>query len=401
LTGTPSKAEPFTASRRSRIAPFLAMDVLGAAGVLERAGRDIVHLEIGEPAAPAPHVAREAARAALEAGRIGYTEALGRPSLRARIARHYRDTYGVAVDEGRIVVTTGSSGGFVLAFLALFDPGARVAVSSPGYPAYLNIFQALGIEAVPIETGPASRYVVTAAMIEAEHARAPLQGVLLMSPANPSGTMLGAAELAAICATCQRLGIPFISDEIYHGLTWEAPAQTALAFSDDAVVVNSFSKYFCMTGWRIGWLVLPERLMRPVERLQQNLSISVPFLSQVAAEAAFDAAEELEAVKAGYARNRAILLEELPRLGLADFHPCDGAFYIYADIGHLTNDSLGFCKPLVRDTGVATAPGIDFDPVNGHRFIRFSFAVSTPEVEEALRRLTPWFAAQPQLTPAG
>ena len=366
------------------------MDVLGAAGVLERAGRDIVHLEIGEPAAAAPRAAREAARAALEGGRIGYTEALGRPSLRARIARHYQDTYGLAVDAERIVVTTGSSGGFVLAFLALFDSGARVVVSSPGYPAYLNIFQALGITAVPLETGPATRYVVTARMIEEEHARAPLQGVLLMSPANPSGTMLSPAELEAICATCRRLGIPFISDEIYHGLTWETPARTALAFSNEAIVVNSFSKYFCMTGWRIGWLVLPDRLVRPVERLQQNLSISVPFLSQVAAEAAFDATEELEAVKAGYARNRAILLEELPRLGLADFHPCDGAFYVYADIGRLTNDSVEFSRRLLEEAGVAATPGVDFDRARGHRTLRFSFAGSERDIREGVKRLGIW-----------
>ena len=366
------------------------MDVLGAAGVLERAGRDIVHLEIGEPAAPPPKIAREAARAALEGGRIGYTEALGRSSLRARIARHYRDAYGIAVEAERIAVTTGSSGGFVLAFLALFDDGARVAVSSPGYPAYINIFQALGITAVPIETGPASRHVVTARMIEEEHAREPLQGVLLMSPANPSGTMLSGAELRAICATCDRLGIPFISDEIYHGLTWEGPADTALTFTDDAIVVNSFSKYFCMTGWRVGWLVLPERLIRPVERLQQNLSISVPFLSQVAAEAAFDAGEELEAVKDGYARNRAILLAELPRLGIGDFYPCDGAFYIYADIGRFTNDSVDFCRRLLEEAGVAATPGVDFDRARGHRTMRFSFAGSERDIREGVRRLGNW-----------
>ena len=366
------------------------MDVLGAAAVLERAGRHIVHLEIGEPGAPPPKAVRAAARAALTGDRIGYTEALGRPSLREAIANHYRDTHGIAVDPACIAVTTGSSGGFVLAFLALFDAGARVAVSAPGYPAYLNIFQALGVTCVPLETGPATGYVVTAQMIEAEHAREPLQGVLLMSPANPSGTMMSMTELEAVCRTCERLGIPFISDEIYHGITYERPAETALAFSREAVVVNSFSKYFCMTGWRVGWLVLPERLVRTIERLQQNLSISVPYLSQVAAEAAFSARDELEEVRNGYARNRDILLHELPRLGIPDFHPVDGAFYVYADVGRLTNDSVDFCKRLLEEGGVAVTPGMDFDRARGHRTIRLSFAGQERDILEGVARLKSW-----------
>ena len=383
-------ATSFEPSRRSAVAAFLALDVLGAAGALERAGRDIVHLELGEPGAPAPRLVVEAARAALDLGRIGYTEALGRPSLRARIAAHYQEIHGVAVDPSRVVVTTGSSSGFVLSFLAMFDVGARVAVAAPGYPAYLNIFHALGIESLSLETGPETGYVVTAKMIEEAHARTPLQGVLLMSPSNPSGVMMSDAELKAICETCDRLGIRFISDEIYHGLTYERPATTALAFSSQAVVVNSFSKYFCMTGWRIGWLVLPENLVRPVERLQQSLAISVPFLSQVGAEAAFDATEELELVKAGYARNRALLLQELPGMGLGDFQPVDGAFYVYVDVSRFTQDSADFCRRLLHEAGVAATPGLDFDRARGHHTMRLSFAGSESAVREGVTRIGRW-----------
>ena len=380
----------FEPSRRSAVAAFLALDVLGAAGALERAGRDIVHLELGEPGAPSPRPVLEAARAALDLGRIAYTESLGRPSLRARIAAHYQETHGVSVDPARVVVTTGSSAGFILAFLALFDTGARVAVAAPGYPAYLNIFQALGLESVSLETGPATGYVVTAKMIEEAHAKSPLKGVLLMSPSNPSGVMMSEAELKAVCETCDRLGIRFISDEIYHGLTYERPAATALAFSPHVVVVNSFSKYFCMTGWRIGWLVLPENMVRPVERLQQSLSISVPYLSQVGAEAAFDAVEELELVKAGYARNRALLLNELPGMGLGDFHPVDGAFYVYVDISRFTNDSGDFCRRLLHEAGVAATPGLDFDRARGQHTVRLSFAGSESAVREGVTRIGRW-----------
>jgi aspartate/methionine/tyrosine aminotransferase len=310
--------------------------------------------------------------------------------LREKIAQHYRDTYGVSVSPSRVAVTTGSSGGFLLAFLALFDAGARVAVASPGYPAYRTILESLGIEVVPIETSAASRFVVDATMIEAEHAHKPLDGVLLMSPSNPTGTMMTPDTLAAVCRTCDRLGIAFISDEIYHGLTYEQPARTAAEWSDQAVVVNSFSKYFCMTGWRIGWLVLPEELVRPVELLAQSLAISVPTLSQIAAEAAFEAREELEVLKAAYARNRALLVEELPRLGLGNFHPVDGAFYVYGDIGHLTNDSMDFCKRLLVEGGVATTPGVDFDREQGHRTFRICFAGSEADVREGLSRIKDW-----------
>jgi aspartate/methionine/tyrosine aminotransferase len=367
----------------------MALDVLAGATRREREGQDIVHLEIGEPGAPPPRAVREVAIAALDGRKVGYTEALGRPELRARIARHYRDCYGVAVSPERIAVTTGSSGGFALAFLALFDAGARVAIAAPGYPAYRNILEAFGIETVTIETAPENRFTVTAAMIEAEHLHKKLDGVLLMSPANPTGMMMRRDELRDICETCERLGIAFISDEVYHGLTYGEAAETALQFSDQVIVANSFSKYFCMTGWRIGWLVLPEHLIRPAERLQQSLSISVPYLSQIGAEVVFDAQEELQAVLAAYARNREILLNELPGMGF-DVLPADGAFYLYADISRHSDDSLEFCARLLDATGVGTTPGIDFDRRRGHSAIRLSFAGPERDIVEAMRRLKAW-----------
>ncbi|HEX8165147.1 MAG TPA: aminotransferase class I/II-fold pyridoxal phosphate-dependent enzyme [Beijerinckiaceae bacterium] len=366
------------------------MDVLAAAAAKERRGGSVVHMEVGQPSAPAPRAAREAAKAALDAGRIGYTEALGIAPLRERIARHYRESYGVAVAPERIVVTTGSSAGFVLAFLTLFDAGDRVAITAPGYPAYRNILEALDLVPVTIPLSKAEGWIMTAEAVERAHAQAPLKGVLAMSPANPSGTMIGEAALARLGETCRGLGLWFVSDEIYHGLTYTAPAATALASDDDAVVINSFSKYYCMTGWRVGWIVVPERLVRPVERLAQNLYISPPYLSQVAALAAFEAREELEAVKEGYARNRAMLLEELPRLGLSEMHPVDGAFYVYADVARFTNDSIGFSRRMLEEAGVAATPGLDFDLLEGGHYLRFSFAGSEEECREAVRRLKGW-----------
>lgn len=367
----PASLEP---SRRSHVAPFIAMDVMAEAGILERAGRAIAHMEVGQPGAPAPRLVREAAMKALEDGRIGYTEALGMMSLRERIARHYADHYGVGIPVERVVVTTGSSGGFILGFLAMFDPGARVAISAPGYPAYRNTLSALGLVPVDIETHAAGGWVMTPEAIEMAHRDQPLKGVLAMSPANPSGTMMDRAQLDALAKTCRRLGIWFISDEIYHGLAYDKKEVTALSVDDNAVVINSFSKYYCMTGWRVGWMILPEALVRPVERLAQSLYISVPKLSQIAAEAAFGATEELETIKAGYAKNRSLLLNELPRIGIDKLLPCDGAFYVYADISRFTNDSMGFCKRLLEEQGIAGAPGMDFDPARGHHFMRLSFA---------------------------
>lgn len=377
-------------SMRSQIAPFIAMDVMAAAAEREKAGGSVIHMEVGEPGAPVPKTAREAAQRALEFGRIGYTQALGLPSLRARIARFYQASYGVAVPASRIVVTTGSSAGFLLSFLSLFDAGARVAIAAPGYPAYRNIMEALGLQCVTLATDASTRHIVTARMIEEAHAQEKLSGILLMSPANPTGTMMSPQALQEMCATCDRLGITFISDEIYHGLTYETEAQTALAFSPHVIVVNSFSKYFCMTGWRVGWLVMPEHLVRPVERLQQSLAISVPYLSQVAAEAVFDSRDELEATKQSYARNRAFLMEHLPRIGLGQFHPVDGAFYVYAHIGHLTHDAADFCKRMLNEAGVAATPGLDFDRARGAHFMRLSFAGREEDIVEGVRRMGAW-----------
>jgi aspartate/methionine/tyrosine aminotransferase len=381
---------PRIAGRMERVSPFLAMDVLSAAAAKERRGDSVVHMEVGQPSAPAPRAAREAARTALDSGRIGYTEALGIAPLRERIARHYRDAYGVSLAPERVIVTTGSSAGFVLAFLSLFDSGQRVAITAPGYPAYRNILEALGLDPVVVPLSKQEGWSLTAAAVERAHAQAPLSGVLAMSPANPSGTMIGPSALAALGETCKRLGLWFVSDEIYHGLTYGEPAATALASDDDAVVINSFSKYYCMTGWRIGWIVVPERLVRPIERLAQNLYISPPYLSQVAALAAFEAIEELEAVKGGYARNRALLLEELPRIGITEMHPVDGAFYIYADIARFTNDSIAFCKRMLDEAGVAATPGVDFDSVEGSHYLRLSFAGSEEDCREAVRRMGAW-----------
>ncbi len=387
------RAHRFAAARRSAVAPFMAMDVLREASALAAGGRSIMRLEVGEPGAPPPALVRAAARRALEGGRIGYTDALGLTSLRERIARHYGEQYGVCIPASRVAVTTGSSGGFILSFLALFDHGDRVAIAAPGYPAYRNILEALGCECVALETSAASGHVVTPDMIASAHAQAPLKGVLLMSPANPTGAMMTPQNLRDVCALCERLGIAFVSDEIYHGLTYERPAATALQFSDEAVVVNSFSKYYCMTGWRVGWLILPERFARPVERLAQSLAISTPYLSQVAAEAAFDARAELETVKAGYARNRAALMSALPMMGLGDFVAPDGAFYIYADIGRLTNDSLDFCKRMLHEAGVAATPGLDFDRERGHRTLRLSYAGPEADILEAIARMKAWLSS--------
>ena len=289
---------------------------MAAAERIEKAGGHVIHMEVGQPAAAAPKSALIAAHRALDQGRIDYTSALGIPSLRERIARHYRDSYGCTVDAARIVVTTGSSGAFILAFLAMFEPGDRVAVTVPGYPPYRHILSALGCEPVLIETSSDTRHALTGEALLAAHRKAPLKGVLVGSPANPTGTMMSREALTALIAAAQDAGIRFISDEIYHGLDYAFPAVTAAELSADALVINSFSKYFCMTGWRVGWMVVPDALVRPIERLQQNLAISVPTLSQIAAEAAFDGFEEMEAIKRGYVENRRILIEGLPKAGL-------------------------------------------------------------------------------------
>jgi aspartate/methionine/tyrosine aminotransferase len=377
-------------SSRSDVPPFIVMDVMAAAARIEAAGGHVIHMEVGQPAAPAPATAIAAAQSALAKARIGYTECLGIPSLRARIARHYGETYGVTLDPARVVVTTGSSAGFILAFLSLFEPGDRVALANPGYPPYRHILTALGCEPVLIETSAKNRWALTGDALLAAHRQKQLTGIVVASPANPTGTMMDAAALSELIATAEGDGIRVISDEIYHGLDYAFPAVTAASLSDRVVVINSFSKYFCMTGWRIGWLVAPEPLVRPIERLQQNLAISVPTLSQVAAQAAFDGGAEMEAVKHGYEENRRILTEGLPKAGLDKFLPVDGAFYLYADVSRFSDDSHDFAKRLLEDVHVAATPGIDFDPVNGRHFIRFCYAGSADEMREAVRRIGGW-----------
>ena len=368
----------------------MVMDVMAAAARIEAAGGHVIHMEVGQPAASAPKAAILAAHAALDSTRIDYTAALGTSSLRERIARHYRESYGFAVDSNRIVVTTGSSAAFILAFMAMFEPGDRVAVTVPGYPPYRHILTALGCEPVLIETSNETRHALTGEALLAAHRKAPLKGVLVASPANPTGTMMSREALSGLIAAAESAGIRFISDEIYHGLDYAFPAVTAAELSPDALVINSFSKYFCMTGWRVGWMVVPEPLVRPIERLQQNLSISVPTLSQIAAEAAFDGKPEMEEVKRGYLENRRILIEGLPRAGLTKFLPADGAFYLYADVSDFTSDSVKFAGEMLEKAHVATTPGVDFDPIHGRQFIRFSYARSAQEMREAVERIARW-----------
>ncbi|MCK1541733.1 aminotransferase class I/II-fold pyridoxal phosphate-dependent enzyme [Bradyrhizobium sp. 179] len=377
-------------SRRSDVPPFMVMDVMTAAARIEAAGGRVIHMEVGQPAAGAPRTAIAAAHAALEAGRIDYTSALGIPSLRERIARHYRDVHGCDLSPERIVVTTGSSGGFILAFLSMFEPGDRVAVTVPGYPPYRHILTALGCEPVLIETTNETRHALTGEALLAAHRKEPLKGVLVGSPANPTGTMMRREALAGLIAAAQDAGIRFISDEIYHGLDYAFPAVTAAALSEHTLVINSFSKYFCMTGWRVGWMVVPEILARPIERLQQNLSISVPSLSQIAAEAAFDGAAEMEEIKHGYQENRRVLIDGLPKAGLTRFLPADGAFYLYADVSDFTADSFEFAKQMLEQAHVAATPGLDFDPIHGRSFLRFSYARSSEEMQEAVDRIAHW-----------
>ena len=378
-------------AERGRIPPFIVMDVMRAAFEREEKGGEVLHLEVGQPGTGAPKGVIAAATTALESDRLGYTDAFGIPPLRAAIARHYRDWYGVDAPVERIAVTTGSSGAFIIAFLGAFDPGDRVAIVEPGYPCYKNILRAAGITAVSLPGALESRYQPTVAMLEAAEADGgPLDGLVVASPSNPTGTMLGAAELGQLAAYCRRRGIRLVSDEIYHGIVYGSSAATALAYNDDAIVINSFSKYFSMTGWRLGWMVVPEDLLRAVECLAQNLFISPPTLSQLAAVAAFDCHEELEENVARYARNRALLLEELPKAGFDRLAPADGAFYLYADIAHLTNDSEKFCAAMLAETGVAATPGVDFDPARGRAFMRFSFSRETGDMAEAAKRLQEW-----------
>jgi aspartate/methionine/tyrosine aminotransferase len=379
-------------ARRGTIPPFIVMDVLRDANEREARGESVLHLEVGQPCTSAPRSVLEAAQAALFEDRLGYTEATGWLPLRRRIAAHYRETYDVAADPERIVVTTGSSGGFVLAFLAAFDAGDRVALASPGYPAYRNILRSVGVEAVEMQVGPATNFQPTPALLEraAADAGKDLDGLIVASPSNPTGTMIHAPELKALVEYCRDRGIRLISDEIYHGITYGEPAETALRHTAEAIVVNSFSKYYSMTGWRIGWMVVPAELRRSVECLAQNLFISPPSISQHAALKVFECRDELDANVARYAENRKLLLDELPKAGFHKLAPAEGAFYIYADIAHMTNDSEEFCRRMLAETGVAATPGVDFDPGRGSHFMRFSFAGNLSDMAEAADRLRRW-----------
>ena len=366
------------------------MDVLRRANAAEREGKDVIHMEVGQPAASAPSSVIDEAQKWLAKGRLGYTDALGLDDLRKRIAQHYFEKYAVEIDPHRIAVTTGSSGGFNLAFLAAFDVGDKIGLPSPGYPAYRNILAALGLEVIEIETTADDRWTLSERALREAHERHGLKGVLVASPANPSGTMLTSDMLKRVCETCKELGIRFISDEIYHGLVFEGKEETALRYSDEVIVVNSFSKYFCMTGWRVGWMILPENMVRTVERLAQNLFISAPELSQRAGIAAFDAMAEFEVIKSGYADNRTIIMAALKKMELTDYHPVDGAFYFYVNVKNHTNDSLQFSQKMLDEIHVAATPGADFDPVRGHQYLRFSFAGSADNMQRAMERLGNW-----------
>jgi aspartate/methionine/tyrosine aminotransferase len=372
-------------STRGEVDPFIVMDVMEAARAEEARGRHVIHMEVGQPGTPAPAAAREALALAMAAGPLGYTVALGLPELRARIARLYRDWHGVELDPGRVVVTAGSSAGFILAFTSLFERGEKVAIGEPGYPSYRNILKALDLTPVGIATEAEDRYQPKPSDLTPD-----LAGALVASPANPTGTMLGRAELAALIERAAELGIGFVSDEIYHGIQYGGRAVSALEISDEVYVINSFSKYFSMTGWRIGWMVVPEAHVRRIERLIQNLFICAPHASQVAALAALDAGPELEANMGVYRANRALMLEGLPRAGFARIAPPDGAFYIYADVSEMTGDSRELCARILREAGVAVTPGLDFDPRRGGGTLRFSYAALTADIAEGLRRLETW-----------
>jgi aspartate/methionine/tyrosine aminotransferase len=380
-------------SSRGEIPPFIVMDVMQAATEREEASHSVYHLEVGQPGTPAPAGVLAAAHRALDTQRLGYTVALGVPELRSAIARYYQSYYGVSVDPGRVVVTTGSTGGFVLSFLAAFDAGDRVATVSPGYPCYRHILSAFGIEPVVLQAEAEHRFQPTPQLLEdAMRQGGQLDGLIVASPSNPTGTMLDSVAMRDLRAFCRTNGIRMVSDEIYHGITYGEKARTALGWGDDVVVINSFSKYFSMTGWRLGWMVVPEDLLRPIECLAQNLFVSPPTLSQSAAVGAFDCIEELDLNVARYATNRALLLDQLPKAGFDRLAPVDGAFYIYADVSKLTDDTVSFCRRILNETGVAVTPGVDFDPVRGHRYIRFSFAGSTESISAAASALINWNA---------
>jgi aspartate/methionine/tyrosine aminotransferase len=383
-------------AQRGQVPPFYVMRVIDAVGARRAAGLETIDLSAGQPSTRAPQAVRAAAAAALESDLIGYTNALGIPPLRAAIAAHYRRVEGIEVSPANVAVTTGSSGGFVYAFLSAFEAGDTVVMARPGYPAYRNMLGALGCRVVELPCGPETRFQPTVAHLEA--LPEPPAGLIIASPANPTGTMVDAAELAAIAAWCEAHGTRFISDEIYHGVTYTSAATSAWRTSRSAIVVNSFSKYFCMTGWRIGWLLVPDDLVDSVDRLAGNFAICPPALSQVAAVAAFEAYDELDANVARYATNRELLLRRLPEIGLNQLAPADGAFYIYANVSDWTSDAMSWTGRLLGDAGVAVAPGLDFDPVNGGRYIRLCFAGDGADIGRAVDLMGDWLARQPRIS---
>jgi len=370
-------------SRRSAVDPFIVMDVMEQARVAEASGRHIIHMEVGQPGTAAPEGARAALARQMRDDPMGYTVALGLPELRARIAELYAQWYGLTLDPARVIVTSGSSGAFLLAFTALFDTGERVGIGAPGYPSYRQILRSQGLVPVDIETTAENRFQPVPAELEGRD----LQGLMVASPANPTGTMLERDDLAALITATQAQGAAFISDEIYHGIEYEHKAVSALEISDDVYVINSFSKYFSMTGWRVGWMVVPPAHVRLIERLMQNMFICAPHASQVVALAAMECEAELQANLAVYRHNRALMLEGLPKAGFGSIAPPDGAFYVYADVSDLTDDSLAFAGEILEEAGVAVTPGLDFDPARGGRTLRFSYARATADIEEGLARL--------------
>ncbi len=375
-------------SSRGEVDPFIVMDVMEAANRAEAAGRSIIHMEVGQPGTGAPTPALEALARDMAAGPLGYTVGLGLPELRARIARHYADWYGVDLDPERVIITAGASGAFLLAFTALFDTGARVGLGEPCYPSYRQILRALGMTPVGLPTTMANRMQPVPSDVSG------LEGLIVASPANPTGTMLGRAEMAALAYACEAAGTAFVSDEIYHGIGYDRRAVSALEVTDEVYVINSFSKYFSMTGWRVGWMVVPADHVRRIERLAQNMFICAPHAAQRLALHAMDCPGQLQANLAVYAANRALMIEELPKAGFAKFAPPDGAFYVYVDVSDHTDDSRAFAAEVLEGAGVAVTPGLDFDPVQGHRWLRLSYARSTADIAEGLARLQRFMAGQ-------
>jgi aspartate/methionine/tyrosine aminotransferase len=377
-------------SRRGNISPFIVMDVMRDANKREADGENILHLEVGQPCTSAPIQVLNVAREKLKKDVIGYTDALGLPALKRRIVKHYDEFYGEKILPSQVVVTTGSSGGFILAFLSAFDPGDRVALACPGYPAYRNILKSVNVEAINLQTGFETNFQPNPELLDRTAVSGPLDGLIVASPSNPTGTMIQADEFKALVDYCEKKSIRLISDEIYHGITYGNTAETALKFSKNSIVINSFSKYFSMTGWRLGWMIVPNDLQRSIECLAQNLFISPPTLSQFAAIKAFDCQKELKGHVERYAENRELLLAQLPKAGFETLAPVEGAFYVYAYIGNLTNDSQEFCQRMLAETAVAATPGTDFDPERGSRYMRFSFAGDTQSISQAMERLIHW-----------